>query len=237
MPCGTCSRCPSGLGCHQYQFMDNEVLVKLRAKKEVLAQDDKAQCLTVVCEQVYGCNWRKYYSACNLRVLSFGTKSYVFTIPPTIDKTRYEAYLKGIVTIMSTRGIMCALYCARLSNKSVYRSSRHCTLFANSPTTMMPGADMKFPCGPNCTYKGKVVECWVGDSEHDSITSILLTNMLQKIDSYKVFDEDRANGVHPILLIDGHGSSFEVPLLQYTLSEIHNWYACIGTPWGQVFDR
>jgi hypothetical protein len=97
------------------------------------------------------------------------------------------------------------------------------------------GANKKFPFGPKCTYKVKVVDCWVVYTEHGSIASELLADMLQKIDSYKLFDDDWANGVRPVLLLDGHGSRFEVPFLRYTMSKKHKWYHCIGTPWGSGF--
>jgi hypothetical protein len=29
---------------------------------------------------------------------------------------------------------------------------------------------------------------------------------IQKIDSYKVFNEDQSNGFHPVLFLDDHGS-------------------------------
>jgi hypothetical protein len=83
------------------------------------------------------------------------------------------------------------------------------------------GANNKFPFGPNFTYKGNGVDCWVGYGEHGSIISELLTDMLPNRDSFKVFDQDRANGVHPVLLIDGRGSRFEVPFLRYTWSKRH----------------
>jgi hypothetical protein len=85
------------------------------------------------------------------------------------------------------------------------------------------GANKKFPFGPKCTCKGKIVDCWVEYTEHDRITSELLADMLRKIDSYKVFDEDRANDIHPVLLLDGHGSRFGVPFLRYTMSQRHTW--------------
>jgi hypothetical protein len=51
-------------------------------------------------------------------------------------------------------------------------------------------------------------------------------DMLRKIDSFKVFNEDRAKGVHPAFLIDGHGSHFEVPFRRYTLIKRYKWYVC-----------
>jgi hypothetical protein len=99
-------------------------------------------------------------------------------------------------------------------------------------------ANKKFPFWPNCTYKGKVVDFWVGYSEHGSITSELLTDMLHNIDSFKVFDQDGVKGIRPFFLLDGHGIRFEVPSIWYTLSKRHKWYACVDTPWeGQLFGR
>jgi hypothetical protein len=42
--------------------------------------------------------------------------------------------------------------------------------------------------------------------------------MLRKIESFKVFDQDGAKGVHPVLLIDSHG------IVQATQMECMCWH-------------
>jgi glutamate racemase len=61
LPCGTCSRGTSKLTCRHYPMLDNEVLEKLRAKKEVIDQDNEAHRIVCVCEHLYGGDWHTYY--------------------------------------------------------------------------------------------------------------------------------------------------------------------------------
>ena len=63
--------------------------------------------------------------------------------------------------------------------------------------------------------------------------SELLHSMLKHIDDCCVFD--RTDGVLPFLLLDGHGSRFELPFLEYTndmAEEGHKRCVCIGVPYG-----
>ena len=50
------------------------------------------------------------------------------------------------------------------------------------------------------------------------------------MDDYQVFD--RTNGVLPFLLLDGHRSRFELPILEYINNDEHKWRVCIGVPYG-----
>ena len=40
------------------------------------------------------------------------------------------------------------------------------------------------------------------------------------------------NGLKPFLLVNGHGSCFELPFLQYINNNNHPCVTCIGTPYG-----
>ena len=50
------------------------------------------------------------------------------------------------------------------------------------------------------------------------------------MDDYQVFD--RTNGVLPFLLLDGHRSRFELPILEYINKDEHKCRMCIGVPYG-----
>jgi hypothetical protein len=87
-----------------------------------------------------------------------------------------------------------------------------------------------FPFGPTCLSNGIGVPTFVTCSKNGSITSHLLTNMLQRMDDVKLFN--RSDGINPFLLYDGHGSQFEEPILEYTLEFNRPWECCIGVPYG-----
>jgi hypothetical protein len=67
-------------------------------------------------------------------------------------------------------------------------------------------------------------------STNGSITSKVLACMLEAMDKLQLFD--RSDGVDPFLLLDGHGSRFELPFLSYVHSDNHKWTVCLGVPWG-----
>jgi len=46
---------------------------------------------------------------------------------------------------------------------------------------------------------------------------------------------DRSDGISPFLLLDGHGSRFELPFLEYILDDAHKWKVCIGVPYGTSY--
>jgi hypothetical protein len=54
--------------------------------------------------------------------------------------------------------------------------------------------------------------------------------MLKKMDKCECFD--RADGIDPFLLLDGHGSRFELPFVEYIHGD-DGWTVCIGVPYGK----
>jgi hypothetical protein len=52
------------------------------------------------------------------------------------------------------------------------------------------------------------------------------------MDKLQLFD--RSSGISPFLLLDGHGSRFEIPFLEYILKPDHPWKVCIGVPYGTL---
>jgi hypothetical protein len=86
--------------------------------------------------------------------------------------------------------------------------------------------------GPMCTFRGKVIPCFVGSSPKASITYQMLADMLKDIDDAKVF-ERAPGGPKPFLLLDGHHSRMkEIPFLDYIHHPDHEWVVCIGVPYG-----
>jgi hypothetical protein len=80
-------------------MMDTEVLEKMRAKKEVIGQYDKARHLRCVREQFYVDDWHKFCGAFDLHLFSFGVKPYGFIITLKTDKTKtYQALITVEIT-------------------------------------------------------------------------------------------------------------------------------------------
>jgi len=57
--------------------------------------------------------------------------------------------------------------------------------------------------------------------------------MLEAVDKLDVFDQ--LNGLNPFLLLDGHGSRFELEFLEYIHNEKTKWNCCIGLPYGTSY--
>jgi len=91
------------------------------------------------------------------------------------------------------------------------------------------GPDKYYPHGPTCIINGKKVETLVTCSESGSITSEILQQVLEHLDTHLGWDRSEAT---PFLLLDGHGSRFELPFLHYIINEEHRWRVCIGVPYG-----
>lgn len=95
------------------------------------------------------------------------------------------------------------------------------------------GLGKRFPMGPSCKYNNIDVPTFCCASESGSITAELLVAMLQTIDSLGVFD--RSDGVPPFLLLDGHGSRFDLTFLEYINTPCTKWNVCIGVPYGTSY--
>ena len=60
-----------------------------------------------------------------------------------------------------------------------------------------------FPGGPVCNYKGVEVPLLIAFSEGGGINGQILTDIFRHLDELKVYDNDRANGFVPFVLLDG----------------------------------
>lgn len=87
------------------------------------------------------------------------------------------------------------------------------------------------PSGPRCHVNDIEIPCFVSSSLHGGITSQMLADVFKFLDEKEVFP--RGNGLpNPTLLLDWHGSRFDVPFLDCTLDDDHRWHAFIGVPFG-----
>jgi len=91
------------------------------------------------------------------------------------------------------------------------------------------GLDKYYPHGPTCTYNGKEIATYVTCSESGSITSKILRDIIKYLDSNLNFNHSECM---PFLLLDGHGSCFELPFLDYMNDERTKWSVSIGVPYG-----
>ena len=77
--------------------------------------------------------------------------------------------------------------------------------------------------GPTCTYKGGIFTCLVGFSEGGGISGHILTNIIKHLNDLKLYYSYRENGIISGLLVDGHGSRFDIVFLKYRCDENHKW--------------
>ena len=92
------------------------------------------------------------------------------------------------------------------------------------------GPGKKFPGGPTCYHNGIAIPCFCAWSEKGSMTTEILTRILETLDYLEVFD--RSTGINPYLMLDGHGSRMGLLFLRYINNPAHLWIACIGVPYG-----
>ena len=95
------------------------------------------------------------------------------------------------------------------------------------------GNDKLFPGGPSpCFFKGKEVPAFVTSSEGGGINCSILKEIFERLDKLEIYGKDRRNGLTPFVLLDGHGSRFELEFLTYITHEDHKWNVCIGVSYG-----
>jgi hypothetical protein len=95
------------------------------------------------------------------------------------------------------------------------------------------GLDKRYPQGPTCFFNGKTVPALCCCSENGSITADLLVGMLSTMNKLNLFD--RSDGIPPFLLLDGHGSRFDIKFARYVNTEQTRWIVCIGLPYGTSY--
>ena len=96
------------------------------------------------------------------------------------------------------------------------------------------GEGKRYPQGPVCEFKGKILPTMCCCSESGCITADLLVAMLKVFDKSEVFLE-RTDGIAPFLLLDGHGSRVQLTFLEYINNPANPWSVCIGGPYGTSY--
>ena len=64
------------------------------------------------------------------------------------------------------------------------------------------------PGSPGCTYKVRKVICPVKFYEGEGISGHIIMNVLKHLYALKLYDNDRKDGILPMLMVDGHVSCF-----------------------------
>jgi len=88
------------------------------------------------------------------------------------------------------------------------------------------------PGGPMCVVWGIEIPYFVRWNEKGGMSSTILKEVLETLDHLKIFP--RVEGLTPVFLVDGHGSRFGIPFLEYINDEDHEWKVCIGIPYNTV---
>jgi hypothetical protein len=98
------------------------------------------------------------------------------------------------------------------------------------------GPGKRYPGAPVCNFRGTVVPPFVSCSPKGGITSELLKSMLERMDSLNLFPRAEG-GPLPFLLLDGHGSRFQLPFMRDIGDTKHKWKVCIGVPNGTAHSQ
>lgn len=75
------------------------------------------------------------------------------------------------------------------------------------------GKGKLFPTGPECTYKGKTIPCMCQWSKNGSMTGQILKEVVETLDSYRLFDH--SNGKKPFFLLDRRNLRLSEPFVNY----------------------
>ena len=158
------------------------------------------------------------------------------TIPQQKISTRDKHFTLMGLTLLSGEPVMCILIIAGKKPNALVEMG------INNEATMVGkegdedffenncGKDKLFPGGPTCEVRGKTVPCFIRWNEKGGMTSTIFKEALEALDHLEVFP--RANGMKPVLLVDGHNSRFGLDFLEYINDPAHLWTVCIGVPYG-----
>ena len=84
---------------------------------------------------------------------------------------------------------------------------------------------------PSCKYKGVKIPGYLTFSECGVINTEILTNIFKRLDNLSLFNKYCDTGMIPFVLLDGHGSRFDVKFLEYMNNKSHKWNVCLGAPY------
>ena len=88
----------------------------------------------------------------------------------------------------------------------------------------------RFPGGTACYHNGQAIPCFYAWSEKGSMTTEILTSILETLDYLEIFG--RSTSINPYLMLDGHDSRMGLPFLCYVNDPTYLWITCIGVPYG-----
>ena len=91
------------------------------------------------------------------------------------------------------------------------------------------GSGKRFPGGPKFSFQGKEVPAFIYCSPKVCITSELLNERLERMDSYDIFPRV-PGGPSIFLLLDIHVNWLQLPFLSYTNRPDHPWIVCLFLP-------
>lgn len=94
------------------------------------------------------------------------------------------------------------------------------------------GKGKAFPGGPDCHFRGKTIPCMVRMKKGVSVDEFILTDIFRTLDELGLYSDLQAQGIQPVVILDGHQSRFKLPFLQYITADETRWRCCIGVPYG-----
>lgn len=97
------------------------------------------------------------------------------------------------------------------------------------------GPGKRFPGGPKCKFQRKEVPCFVRFHQSGGITGEILLDISKTMEHYELFQHARQQGKTPFVLIDGHGSRFHLPFVQYINHPTTKYCVSIAVPYGTSF--
>ena len=158
------------------------------------------------------------------------------TTPSRKINTKDKHYTVIPITTLSGKPVMCCIIFSGLRENHLCETGLDLTKpFIGSVddsdfVQKNSGEGKVFPGGPTTQFKGKTIPCFCRWSEKGSVTTEILRDILATFDTLKVFD--RSKGKTPCVLLDGHGSRFGLPFLEYITDALHPWCVVIGVPYG-----
>ena len=92
------------------------------------------------------------------------------------------------------------------------------------------GPGKRYPGGPTCFFRGKVIPAFVTFSDSGGVTSEILTGVLKHIDKCQVFERNTNAPFTPTIQLDGHHTRFGLNFLEYCRRPESKWEVTIGCP-------
>ena len=92
------------------------------------------------------------------------------------------------------------------------------------------GPGKRFPGGPTCEFRGKVIPAFVTFSDSGGVTSQILKDVLKHIDKCGVYRRGDTDNFEPTIQLDGHHTRFGLDFVEYCRRPENKWNVSIGCP-------